>query len=281
MGDVCTYLHGARITVSSESLCLEKKNNFLIAFFLKMQRNELYEIFCVLRAFYGTKNKGKTIHEVSAFTQQLNILTYLPQLNDYVKVFKEIHIRNLESLDPYSNASFSSTLVVFSKGEERRWLVLKESSIKNSGLGVFAVRTFKADEFVTCYLGIYEKSVTDLKYQFLKINGGRSIQREQFAEDYWFGHRIQHGSGEKVNVTISEEYVIKTTKKVTVGEELFLDYNRDISCLCCKEDRLFDPVVLRSLYSCSGCSKRVKGGKKCSYCNCIMLCYDCYDKTQI
>jgi hypothetical protein len=33
-------------------------------------------------------------------------------------------------------------------------------------------------------------------------------------EDYWFGHGIQHGSGNQVNVTIFSGYVIKAKKDI-------------------------------------------------------------------
>jgi 5'(3')-deoxyribonucleotidase len=47
------------------------------------------------------------------------------------------------------------------------------------------------------------------------------------VSDHWFAHRIQHGSGGKVNVKISERYVVSSLWKITDGEELFMDYNRD------------------------------------------------------
>jgi len=246
-----------------------------------MPQNELHGIFLVLKKFHESENIGKTIHEVSTFSQQLNIRTYIPELNDYVKVFKEVHIGNLFFKDPYLNPTFSSTLVVFSKGEEKRWLVLKQSTIKDSGLGVFAARTFKKNEFVSCYLGEYQESVMDITYHFKEINGRISTESGQFVEDFWFGHRIQHGSGDRVNVSISKTYVIKAIKKVEVGQELFLDYNRDVPCSTCKEDRLCDDKALKSTYPCTGCKKRVNKGKICGHCNRFFLCYNCYDKTQI
>jgi hypothetical protein len=40
------------------------------------------------------------------------------------------------------------------------------------------------------------------------------------VSDHWFAHQIHHGSGGKVNVRISERYVIRSLRKITDGEEL-------------------------------------------------------------
>jgi hypothetical protein len=56
------------------------------------------------------------------------------------------------------------------------------------------------------------------------------------VEDYWFGHRVNHGSGDKVNVVLSEGYVIKSCKKIKIGEELFLDYSRVLFCGKCHQE---------------------------------------------
>lgn len=62
-------------------------------------------------------------------------------LNDVVKVSKKVSIGNVTSLNTYENSSFSSTLVVFSNGTFKKWLTLKLSTIKNSGLGFFSAHS--------------------------------------------------------------------------------------------------------------------------------------------
>jgi hypothetical protein len=57
------------------------------------------------------------------------------------------------------------------------------------------------------------------------------------SEDYWFGHQIQHGSGNQVNVTITSGYEIKAKKDIDIGEELFMDYNRSLFCGKCKAEK--------------------------------------------
>jgi SET domain-containing protein len=113
---------------------------------------------------------------------------------------------------------------------------MKASSIKNSGFGVFAARSFEKDEFVTCYLGVLDLEPQDVTYTFKKINAAPELPSGELKEDYWFGHRINHGSGDKVNVIVNESYIIKSCKEIRIGEELFLDYDRKLYCEVCHEE---------------------------------------------
>jgi hypothetical protein len=92
------------------------------------------------------------------------------------------------------------------------WLKLKFSSIENSGLGVFSSWNFKKNEFITYYLGEVNQNPSDDEYTFMKINGKPLNSLSGLLEDYWFGHWIQHGRGNQVNVTITSGYVIKAKK---------------------------------------------------------------------
>jgi hypothetical protein len=64
----------------------------------------------------------------------------------------------------------------------------------------------------TCYLGEVNQDPSDDEYTFKKINGKPVNSLSGLLEDYWFGHRIQHGRGNQVNVTITLGYVIKAKK---------------------------------------------------------------------
>ena len=64
-------------------------------------------------------------------------------------------------------------------------------------------------EFITAYLGEVNKNPLDEEYTFKKMNGKPVNSASGILEDYWFGHRIQHGSGNQVNVTITSGHVIK------------------------------------------------------------------------
>ena len=82
---------------------------------------------------------------------------------------------------------------MFKNGISTPWLNLKLSSIKNSGLHVFSLRNFKVGEFITAYLGEVNKNSHEEEYTFKKINGKPMNSASGILEDYWFGHRIQHG----------------------------------------------------------------------------------------
>jgi hypothetical protein len=156
--------------------------------------------------------------------------TFAATNDDVVSLYKGINIDNVVSLNVYDNPSFCCTLYVFKNGISTPWLSLKLSSIKNSGLGVFLLQNLKEDKFFTCYLGEVNENPSDEEYTFKKINGKCVKSASGLLEDYWFGHRIQHGSSDQVNVTIIEGYEIKAKKDIEIGEELFMDYNRSIVC---------------------------------------------------
>ncbi len=155
-----------------------------------------------------------------------------------------LHISEVSTLSLYENPSLSITLRVIKDDLEESWLHLRKSSIPNSGFGVFAARSFRKNEFITCYLGDLTDD-SEGSYVFKKINGlslstgnvdnygncWNCLGKPLLVSDHWFAHRIQHGSGGKVNVKISERYVITSLRKITVGEELFMDYNRDCKCI--------------------------------------------------
>jgi hypothetical protein len=60
---------------------------------------------------------------------------------DIIKLYKEVSIDTVTSLNIYENSSILSTLVVFSNGTFKKWLTLKLSTIKNSGLGFFSAHS--------------------------------------------------------------------------------------------------------------------------------------------
>jgi hypothetical protein len=157
---------------------------------------------------------------------------------------------------------------------------MKASSIMNGGFGVFAARSFEKDEFVMCYLGVFDLEPQDVTYTFKKINAAPELPSGELKEDYWFGLRINHGSGDKVNVTVNESYIIKSCKEIKIGEELFLDYNRKLFCEFCCEDKDFYLEKSRER-QCDRCGECVVNGKKCCNCEKIFLCLECYDLQQI
>lgn len=221
------------------------------------------------------------IHAFSTFVVQLNNPCFLTGTSAVVRVYKVATIDTVEEPNPYENTSFRSKLIVSSGGVELHWLTLKHSSIADSGLGVFAARDFSRFEFITCYLGVFDPHMTNWTYGCNRINvihensGG-------FEEDYWFGHRIQHGSGKTANVEINSQYMIIAKRRIMVGEELFMDYGRQIFCLKCAKEQDFFPLSRtkkEGAKMCSKCSQLIYKGRQC-VCEKTYFCMDCYDKSQ-
>jgi hypothetical protein len=101
---------------------------------------------------------------------------------------------------------------------------MKKSSVYEKGFGVFALHDFSARKYVTVYLG----KKFDNTCIFGDILGlSKNFKTNGFQEEYWFGHRINHGSGRKKNLEIKGGNILRATKKIKSGEELFWDYNRD------------------------------------------------------
>jgi hypothetical protein len=132
---------------------------------------------------------------------------------------------------------------------------------------VVAQREFCEKEFVTAYLGIVELNPLEIEYVFQNINGIVECQFGSLREEFWFAHRIQHGSGVAVNIKIKSDYTLSALRKIRKGEELLFDYNRDVLCLTCKtETRLCNKFGTASEL-CSECNMKRKHGKSCSQSN--------------
>jgi hypothetical protein len=82
-------------------------------------------------------------------------------------------------------------------GEIEKWLEMKKSSLIAGGFGVFAVHDFSANEFATVYLG----NKFDLTYRFRDILAlPNNFKTSSFQEEYWFGHRINHGGKNNLEI---------------------------------------------------------------------------------
>jgi hypothetical protein len=131
------------------------------------------------------------------------------------------------------------------------------------------------------FLGEANENPSDDEYTFKKINGKPVNSLTGLLEDYWFGHQIQHGSGNKVNVTITSGYVIKAKKDIVIGEELFMDYNRSLFCGKCKVETDFYDQRFKKSKKCNLCGNGYLNVKKCNKCETFVICLQCYDKSQI
>ena len=256
--------------------------------------NVLYEIYKALLDSCHPSDYNNCICERVAGASKLSldivIPTYLCRLKGVIQVYKEVSVVCLMTYKLYDNPSFQCNLKVFAHGEELLWLTLKKSSVPFSGLGVFAARSFKKDEYITTYFGTYCDSSESPTYVFKKINGCSEIGCDKcLKEDYWFAHRIQHGSGKTTNVKITDNYLLVATKKITFGDELFIDYNRGFLCPGCKgevgEEKTsscdFSRHTCYAPQKCDECQRIVSVGRQCLFCSSFFICLQCYDLHQI
>ncbi len=93
---------------------------------------------------------------------------------------------------------------------------------------MFVLKEFKQNEFATAYMG---KNV-DYTYMYGDIISiPNTWKNHGIQEEYWLGHRINHGSGKKKYIKIKGNMVMHATKKISIGDELFCDYTRDVFSL--------------------------------------------------
>jgi len=179
--------------------------------------------------------------------------------------------------DPYNNESLVMTLNVEKIGQIEKWLEMKKSSLIAGGFRVFAARDFSAEEFVTVYLG----KKFDLTYRFGDILAlPNNFKLSSFQEEYWFGHRINHGCGGKNNLEIKDVNVLQATKRIKNGEELYWDYNRDCFCMNCKKWQHYITDLELEYKKCSKYQSHRESEKYCTRCK-GYICVDCYDSFQI
>jgi hypothetical protein len=197
-----------------------------------VESNVLYEIFIAVTAFVDPSlNVHERIHRITEVVSSFNCNIYISSLDSVVKLYKDLSVSEVTTLWLNENLSLSITLRVIKDDLEESWLHLCKSY---SGFGVFATWPFRKNEFITCYLGELTDH-TEGSYVFKKINGfslsmgdvnnygncWNCLGQPLLVSDHWFAHQIQHGSGGKVNVKISEQYVVSSLRKIMVREELF------------------------------------------------------------
>lgn len=193
------------------------------------------------------------------------------------RVFHDVKIDYLTNLDPYKNNSLQMTLKVHHKDTTVEWITMKRSSIRNGGFGIFACRTFNVGELVTVYLG----EMVPVMYRFQDIIAIHPKKKNGcFHDEYWFAHRINHKSGDLPNCRMNTCGVIRATKQIGPGDEIFIDYNRDCFCKTCKKDIYFFNLDSSVMEICVNCNKRRYCWKSCKKCK-QFLCLFCYDYFQI
>jgi hypothetical protein len=231
--------------------------------------NILEKIYKALRRyFFYQETLQEQIEAITLHLPNLENRTLLHGVDSIISVRSECQLQNGER---------TSVLIVENDLIKENWLQIKESSIPNSGLGVFSMRNFEKNEFITVYLGKIDLEQTDITYKFRNIDG---LNRENPLDNYWYAHRIQHGSGERCNVRVLENYLLRATRKIREGDELFLDYHRDIFCQKCGSLSFAENFISSVNNFCECCGYPMLNGKKCVFEE-HYYCLNCYDVFQI
>jgi len=163
-----------------------------------------------LEKIYKEIKEKEDIEKTSIICSNLFIHT------DYnFRLFISISIPIMTAYDPYKNESLVITLNVEKNDLIEKWLEMKKSSLIAGGFGVFAIRDFSANEFVSVYL----VKKFDLTYRLRDILAlPNNFKLSGFQEEYWFGHRINHGNGGKNSLEIKDINVLRATKRIKNGE---------------------------------------------------------------
>ena len=195
------------------------------------------------------------------------------------RVYCSLEISCLKKYSVYNNDELKITLIVIFENRLTRWLSMSKSTITGAGFGVFAEKPFRKNEFITVYMG---KKV-DYTYIYGNVVGLPSgYEFKGIYEEYWLGHCINHGSGPKANVRIKSNLLIIALREIEIGEELFVDYNRDVLCVKCNKEKHFGdiPRIAQGFINCINCGIFDNSYKDCPKCQ-GRICQKCYDEAQV
>ena len=180
----------------------------------------------------------------------------------------------------FQNENLQIKLIVKNENYYVDWILMKKSTINEAGFGLFALRYFEVDEMISVYLGEKVKVNEKVDYVFKDVNGRPEyLDQNGLLKEFWLAHRINHGMYEQVNADIRTDYKIIAVKDIKKGEEIFLDYNRDVLCLNCYEENCFVNNTIMDCH-CSDCKEMGRSNKHCSICD-RYICIKCYYKSQI
>ncbi len=133
-------------------------------------------------------------------------------------------------------------LALSDAGVWRKWLEIRPSCVdlvasegQSAGIGVYAARTFAADDVVSQFLGETTTSAskkaqwlkTWRKHYAMKRADGRTLVCPKTRDIHGLlaaGHMFNHTK--RPNCVVGHDLVIRTKRVVQVGEELTIDYNR-------------------------------------------------------
>ncbi len=114
------------------------------------------------------------------------------------------------------------------------FIEIKESNIKDAGLGVFATKDISKNILLTWYKGFYtDKSIntsyawnfnSDVDNKSLKIEADLCVTSNPLAFINSFANKKQEKLKNLIKVVINNRLYYKTIKKINKGTELIVDY---------------------------------------------------------
>lgn len=107
------------------------------------------------------------------------------------------------------------------------------------------------------------------------VSIAKNYKTDGVQEEYWLGHRINHGTHYRKNLVILGNMALQAMRKIKVNEELFWDYN---NCPYSKNWNLLYTKNSSVTVHCMKCNLPSK--KYCKKCKKYMF-IDCYDDSQI
>tara|TARA_R100001163_G_C5012458_1_gene157907 strand:+ start:217 stop:687 length:471 start_codon:yes stop_codon:yes gene_type:complete len=117
------------------------------------------------------------------------------------------------------------------------FIEIKESSIENAGLGVFAIEDIPKNILLTWYKGFYtDKSInksytwnfnSDIDNKHLKIEADLCVTSNPLAFVNSFANKKQEKLKNLIKVVINNRLYYKTIKKINKGTELIVDYESE------------------------------------------------------
>ena len=134
--------------------------------------------------------------------------------------------------------------------ELHKWMTVKKSDVekhegdKTEGYGVFAERNFREGDLVSIYLGHYiesstgsnvyslQQKISETEKKIITTSGGFPGVRKMYLDAhmmndyYWSINRPAAEDKEfKNNVQFAPELAVVARRKITKGEEIFVNYN--------------------------------------------------------
>ena len=133
----------------------------------------------------------------------------------------------------HQKVNFDNYLVIKKStiGTDENVAVKDEELFRQSGLGLFADRDFEAGDYIGPYIGELKEMKTGMYLSSYSLNMGDGKTVVDAKGGLWnpiyYGmHFINDSRDGEYNVTVDKDLRVFASKKIKVGDELFISYGR-------------------------------------------------------